>query len=120
MAKTGSNIIKLREAKGYSVRELQSELGFDDPQAIYKWQKGKSLPRIDNLVILSVLFETPIERILVVEKDQGPFDLYGAFYRCTPAGVFFLPLRRNSVSSRICKYKLYWVAYTLSWGYGVK
>ena len=95
MEKTGSNIIKLREAKGYSVRDLQSELGFDDPQAIYKWQKGKSLPRIDNLVILSELFETPIERILVVEKDQGPFDLYPRFRKIITRAADQHPLRHK-------------------------
>lgn len=72
MSATGKNIAHLRKTKGYSVRTLQQEMGFGDPQAIYKWQWGKCLPSIDNLVFLSRILEVPIERILVV-KDEGPF-----------------------------------------------
>ena len=64
---TGENILKLRIQKGLSVRELQSALGFATPQAIYKWQKGQSLPTIDNLVILSEILNVPIDRILIVK-----------------------------------------------------
>ena len=46
---TGANIAALRKAKGYSVRDLQAFLGFEKPQAIYKWQWGQSLPSGDNL-----------------------------------------------------------------------
>ena len=41
---TGKNIIRLRTERGLSVRDLQSYFGFEEPQAIYKWQQGKSLP----------------------------------------------------------------------------
>lgn len=76
MKATGSNIVHLRKTRGFSVRELQQQLGFMDPQAIYKWQWGKTLPSIDNLVILSCIFEVPIDRILVV-KDEGPVPFLG-------------------------------------------
>ena len=39
------------------------------PQAIYKWLSGKSLPRIDNFIILSRLLHTTIEDILVIDGD---------------------------------------------------
>lgn len=52
MIATGRNIIRLREAAGLSVRELQDIFGFATPQAIYKWQHGTALPSIDNLVVL--------------------------------------------------------------------
>ena len=67
MVKTGENICALRMSKGLSVRKLQALLGFATPQAIYKWQQGITLPSIDNLVALSVLFEVPMECILVVD-----------------------------------------------------
>ncbi len=67
MEETGSNIVKLRESVGLSVRELQDIFGFATPQAIYKWQRGVSMPTIDNLVVLSLTFNVPIERILVVD-----------------------------------------------------
>ena len=67
MEETGSNIVRLRENAGMSVRELQDIYGFATPQAIYKWQRGVSMPTIDNLVVLSITFQVPIERILVVD-----------------------------------------------------
>ncbi len=65
MIQTGINIKRLREKNGYSVRDLQVVLGFATTQAIYKWQAGSTLPSIDNLVALSVLFHVRIEDILV-------------------------------------------------------
>ncbi len=62
---TGENILRLRKEKGLSVRDLQVWFGFEEPQAIYKWQKGKSLPTIDNLYALGALLEVPMEDILV-------------------------------------------------------
>ena len=67
MEETGSNIVRLRENAGMSVRELQDIFGFATPQAIYKWQRGVSMLTIDNLVVLSITFQVPIERILVVD-----------------------------------------------------
>ena len=37
----------------------------EEPQAIYKWQRGKSLPTVDNLYALGALLEVPMEEILV-------------------------------------------------------
>lgn len=62
---TGNNIRRLRMERGLTVRELQSYFGFEEPRAIYKWQKGESLPTVDNLYALGVLFEVPIDQILV-------------------------------------------------------
>ncbi len=62
---TGKNILSLRLEKGLSVRDLQEYFGFEEPQAIYRWQYGKTLPSIDNLYALSALLGVPMERILV-------------------------------------------------------
>lgn len=40
MAATGRNIMRLREAAGLTVKDLQDIFGFTTPQAIYKWQHG--------------------------------------------------------------------------------
>ena len=76
MKATGRNIRRMREEKGYSVKELQAIFGFKDPQTIYKWQWGKSLPNVDNLVILSRIFCVAIEDILVL-MDESPFPPWG-------------------------------------------
>lgn len=62
---TGENILRLRKARGLTVRDLQAYFGFEEPQAIYKWQKGRSLPSVDNLFALSALLKVPMEEILV-------------------------------------------------------
>ena len=69
---TGQNIKNLRVAAGISVRDLQAVLGFTNPQAIYKWQNGDSLPSIDNLVILAAVLGVTVDEILVVDGgDSG-------------------------------------------------
>jgi transcriptional regulator with XRE-family HTH domain len=62
---TGANITRLRQARGFTVRDLQQFFGFEEPQAIYKWQRGQSLPSIDNLYALSELFQISMNEILV-------------------------------------------------------
>ncbi len=64
MAETGRNILRLRKERGMTVRDLQAYFGFEEPQAIYKWQQGKSLPTVDNLYALSALLHVPMEDIL--------------------------------------------------------
>lgn len=62
---TGARIKALRLERGLTVKEIQKALGFDEPQAVYKWERGSSLPSTDNLLALSLLLEVPIEEILV-------------------------------------------------------
>lgn len=75
---TGQNIKRLRQSAGVSVRELQTILGFTNPQAIYKWQNGDSLPTIDNLVILAAVLGVTIDEIIVVESGT-PCDAIMGF-----------------------------------------
>ena len=67
---TGENIVRLRKDRGLSVRDLQAYFGFEEPRAIYKWQRGTSLPTVDNLYALSVLLEVPMDEILVSTRPQ--------------------------------------------------
>ena len=67
---TGRNITRLRIGAGLSVKDLQEIFGFATPQAIYKWQKGKSLPTVDNLYALGALLDVPMEEILVQSKPK--------------------------------------------------
>ena len=65
MEATGRNIRRLRKEKGVSVRELSLFLGLSDVRAVYKWQRGETLPSTDNLLALSRYLGTTIEEILV-------------------------------------------------------
>jgi len=62
---TGNNIRRLRLERGLTVRDVQDYFGFEEPRAIYKWQRGETLPSVDNLYALGNLFEVPMEQILV-------------------------------------------------------
>ena len=68
MVATGKNIAKLRKEAGLTVRDLQKMFGFTTPQAIYKWQHGAAMPTIDNLVVLAVVFNVPIDDIIIVDN----------------------------------------------------
>ncbi len=67
MKLTGRNISALRERRGISVRDLQDLLGFSTPQSIYKWQRGETLPTVENLVALACILSVPIEEILAAD-----------------------------------------------------
>ena len=66
---TGKRIKQLLSEQNYTIREIQGAFGFENPQAIYKWIAGKSLPSLDNFIILSRLLHTSIENILVIDGD---------------------------------------------------
>lgn len=70
LSTTGANINSLRKKRNLSVKDLQKIFGFSTPQAIYKWIHGKSLPNIDNLLILTNVFDVSIEDILSVDYNQ--------------------------------------------------
>ena len=66
---TGKNSVRLREESGLSVRNLQDIFGFATPQAIYKWQHGTAMPTIDNLIVLSAVFQVSMDEIIIVENN---------------------------------------------------
>lgn len=64
-AATGKNIERLRESAGLSARQLQVFLGFTTPQAIYKWQRGETMPSIDNMAALAAVFGVGLDDIII-------------------------------------------------------
>ena len=62
---TGIRITQLRRQSGLTVRDLQDIFGFNTPQAIYRWQRGLTLPTLDNLVVLAAVFGTTLDTIIV-------------------------------------------------------
>lgn len=69
--KTGQRIEELRKKNCLSRQEVQKALGFTSSQAIYKWERGKSVPTLDNMWALSRLFNTSIEELLVDSNEMG-------------------------------------------------
>jgi len=69
MKLTGQKIAEIRARRGIPVRELQRLLGLATPQAIYKWQRGETLPTLENLVALAFILDVDIGDILVAKCD---------------------------------------------------
>ncbi len=65
MNATGDRINALRKRQGMTVKDLQTALGFNTPQAIYKWIHGTALPTLDNLVILAAVLDVGLDDIIV-------------------------------------------------------
>ena len=78
---TGKQIKRLLLENNYTVKDVQNAMGFENPQAVYKWISGRSLPSLDNFIILSRLLHTSIEDILVIDGDV--VRLMGLYFKPT-------------------------------------
>ncbi len=63
---TGERIRTARKARGLRVTDISSYMGFESPQAVYKWQRGESLPDLGNMMRLLNLFQITDIRDIVV------------------------------------------------------
>ncbi len=75
LAATGNRIKELRRERHLKVSDIASFMGFESEQAVYKWQRGDSLPTVDNLFALCRLFGTTAEDILREAKGEGESSL---------------------------------------------
>lgn len=55
MKGTGNKIRDMRKKSGMTIKQIQDACGIS-AAAVCKWQNGQALPSIDNLLILSVLW----------------------------------------------------------------
>ncbi len=81
---TGARIRELRMANHLRVEDVAAFMGFESEQAVYKWQRGDSLPTLDNMFALSRLFSTPIDNIICCtgeekEGESSPLPFHGFF-----------------------------------------
>lgn len=67
---TGERINQLRKDNNLRVIDVAEYMGFESTQAVYKWQRGESLPTVDNLYALSRLLHTSVDDILIGEKER--------------------------------------------------
>lgn len=65
MVATGANIKKIMKDKKMKVVDMQNIMGFNTPQAIYKWFRGDAMPSIDNMVIMASVLGIRIDDIIV-------------------------------------------------------
>lgn len=66
MTETGANIKALIKTKGLKITDVQNILGFNTPQAIFKWMRGDAMPSIDNMVILAHLLDVTVDQIIII------------------------------------------------------
>ena len=70
MEKTGLLLREKVLEQGYTVKDIQKYLGLSCPQPIYRWFKGKVLPTLDHLFMLSRMLDVHMEELLVLEMDE--------------------------------------------------
>jgi len=71
--KTGAKIRSLRMEAHLTVRGLADLLGLESDQSVYKWQRGDSVPTIDNCIALATIFNVSLDE-LIVRTDYGEED----------------------------------------------
>lgn len=76
---TGARIKELRLEKKLSVRDISCYMGFEEPQAVYKWQRGEALPTIDNLYALSRLLGTTMDNIVRGREEDERSSSFGIY-----------------------------------------
>lgn len=67
MIETGKNIKTIMKLNNIKIVQIQQILGFNTPQAIYKWFRGEAMPTIDNMVVLAATLNTTIDNLIVIE-----------------------------------------------------
>ena len=70
MIQTGLKLKMYIDNSSMSVKDIQEYLHLSCPQPIYRWINGKILPSVDHLFMLSELFGTHMEELLV-KKQNG-------------------------------------------------
>ena len=65
MQKTGRKLKRIIESAGFTPRMIQEYLHLSCVQPIYRWYKGKILPSVDHLFMLSELLNVHMEELLV-------------------------------------------------------
>lgn len=68
---TGDKIKELRIANKMSIKDVCIYMGFENPQSIYKWERGECLPTIDNLFALSELFDCRRDDICIKREENN-------------------------------------------------
>ena len=60
---TAINLKALRKQHNLSTYQLADLLGISRPP-IYRWENGRDVPTVDHLILLSELYEVPIDAIV--------------------------------------------------------
>ena len=110
MEKTGILLREKVAEKGYTVKDIQNYLQLSCPQPVYRWFKGKVMPSVDHLLMLSKVLKVHMEDLLVVEGGSHvqntekkiceilPYDMWGENRYSEPLHKFQEGTRRRIVA----------------------
>lgn len=73
--KTGIKLREHRKAAGLLQKDLGRMIGID-PSSISIWERGVRIPSVDNLVILSKIYNVHIEDLIGEDDEEEKNDLY--------------------------------------------
>ncbi|WP_342718969.1 helix-turn-helix transcriptional regulator [Bacillus paramycoides] len=59
----GQQLKKLRESKGFSQEDVAKKIGITR-QAVHKWENDKSCPDIENLILLSEMYNVTLDELI--------------------------------------------------------
>ncbi|PHA39490.1 transcriptional regulator [Bacillus wiedmannii] len=59
----GEQLKRLRESQGFSQEDAAKKIGVTR-QAVYKWEHDKSCPDIDNLILLSEMYNVTLDELI--------------------------------------------------------
>lgn len=69
MVATGERINHIRKERKITVREMAEYLGFNNPKSIYRWFRGETLPTLENIYALSLLFGVTVNDLIIAHRD---------------------------------------------------
>ena len=75
---TGKNIRRFRQSRGLSVMDVSELFGGLARNSIYKWERGDTLPSIDNLYSLAWVFGVSLDELVAGNRaslDRGDNQL---------------------------------------------
>lgn len=67
---TGKNIRRFRQSCGLSVMDVSDFFGGLARNSIYKWERGDTLPSIDNLYSFAWVFGVSLDELVVGNRES--------------------------------------------------
>lgn len=66
--KTGKNIKSLAQSNGFTALTLSEHLYLSE-RAVYKWYAGVNVPKVDDFIKLSEIFNKPIDELIICDTE---------------------------------------------------
>ena len=99
--KIGALIRSLRKEKGMTQKELAEKLNISD-KTVSKWERGKGIPDISTIPVLSDIFGIEIEKMLQGEINSNDFFVGNMeetkYYVCPECGNIITSVEEVSIS----------------------